>query len=158
MYSHLSNKCGVHTYRFWKIPPSTKRKSTLHVYSIHKHLPPPTFSPASTFILFRNYYYFQPHFLQFTGSSMTVFLIEMKLIQKIRLELLSLEPFLLFKYVLRWFLKKKSTLHAKIHPPRLLIFQKIPTSTVIPTSTFIDFNFFAPPPSLFQPPSLLERW
>ena len=25
IYSHLSNKRGVHAYRFWKIPPSTKR-------------------------------------------------------------------------------------------------------------------------------------
>ena len=25
IYSHLSNKCGVHAYQFWKIPPSTKK-------------------------------------------------------------------------------------------------------------------------------------
>ena len=31
-YSHLSNKRGAHAYRFKKIPPSTKQKSTLHVY------------------------------------------------------------------------------------------------------------------------------
>ena len=24
-YSHLSNKRGAHAYRFWKIPPSTKK-------------------------------------------------------------------------------------------------------------------------------------
>ena len=32
VYSHLSNKHGAHAYRFRKIPPSTKQKSTLHVY------------------------------------------------------------------------------------------------------------------------------
>ena len=26
-YSHLSNKRGVHAYRLWKIPPSTKKES-----------------------------------------------------------------------------------------------------------------------------------
>ena len=31
-YSHPSNKRGAHAYRFKKIPPSTKQKSTLHVY------------------------------------------------------------------------------------------------------------------------------
>ena len=25
IYSHLSNKRGVHAYLFWKIPPSTKK-------------------------------------------------------------------------------------------------------------------------------------
>ena len=65
-YSHLSNKRGAHTYRFWKIPPSTK-KSTLHVYwflrffppstphllelciSFFHKIPPSTFIPTSTF-------------------------------------------------------------------------------------------------------------
>ena len=47
--------------------------------------------------------------------------------------------------------------------PRLLelctsFFQKIPPSMFIPTSTFIDLATFAPPPRLFQPPLLLERW
>ena len=55
------------------------------------------------------------------------------------------------------FEEKKISLHAIIHPPRLLIFQENSTSTVIPTSMFIDFAYFAPPPHLFQPPRLLER-
>ena len=117
-YSHLSNKPIL------KNSILHKRKSTLHIYWFHKHLPPSTFIPASTFTLFSNHYYFQPPFLQLIGSSMTVFLTKMKVIQEIRLELVSLDPFLLCKYTLRWFLKKKSTLHTKIHPPRLLIFQK----------------------------------
>ena len=40
-YSHLSNKPGAHVYRFWKIPPSTKQKSTLHVYWILRFFHPP---------------------------------------------------------------------------------------------------------------------
>ena len=47
--------------------------------------------------------------------------------------------------------------------PRLLelcisFFLKIPPSRFIPTSTFSDLAYFALPPGLFQPPSLLERW
>jgi hypothetical protein len=74
----------------------------------------------------------------------------MKLIQEIR-------PFFALKVYIKVVFEKKITLHAKIHPSRLLIFKKIPTSTVIPASTFIDFATFAPPPRLFQPPRLLER-
>ena len=40
-YSHLSNKCGAHAYRFLKIPPSTKQKSTLHVYWFLRFFHPP---------------------------------------------------------------------------------------------------------------------
>ena len=40
-YSHLSNKRGVHAYWFWKIPPSTNQKSTLHVYWILRFFHPP---------------------------------------------------------------------------------------------------------------------
>jgi hypothetical protein len=69
---------------------------------------------------------------------MTVFLTEMKLIQEIRLELVSLDPFSLCKYVLRWFLKKK------IHPP-----------SKNPPSAFIGFSKKIQPPRLFQPPRLL---
>ena len=100
--------------------------------------PPQKENSPSTFIDFMNIFHpprlLQPprlHYLIFSAPFFTVykqfndsFLTEMKLIQEIRLELVSLDPFLLCKYVLRWFLKKKSTLHAKIHPPRLLIFQK----------------------------------
>ena len=85
------------------------------------------------------------HYLIFSAPFFTVykqfndsFLTEMKLIQEIRLELVSLDPFLLCKYVLRWFLKKK------IHPPRKN-----------PPSTFIDFSKKFQPPRLFQPPCLL---
>ena len=118
-----------------------------------KFHPPQKENPSSTFIDFINIFHpprlLQPphlHYLIFSVPFFTVykqfndsFLTEMKLIQEIRLELVSLNPFLLCKYVLRWFLKKKkSTLHAKIHPPRLLILQK-------------KFQ----PPRLFQPPGLL---
>ena len=48
-YSCLSNKRGAHAYRFWKIPPSTKKKSPLHVYWFHTYIPTSTFIPASTF-------------------------------------------------------------------------------------------------------------
>ena len=48
-YSHLSNKRGAHAYRFWKIPPSTKKKFPLQVYWFHKFIPTSTFIPASTF-------------------------------------------------------------------------------------------------------------
>jgi hypothetical protein len=41
MYSHLSNKRGAHAYRFWKIPPSSKQKSTLHVYWFLRFFHPP---------------------------------------------------------------------------------------------------------------------
>ena len=89
-------------------------------------------NPPSTFIDFINIFHFlrllQPprlRYLIFSAPFFTVykqfndsFLTEMKLIQEIRLELVSLDPFLLCKYVLRWFLKKKnppstqkSTLH-----------------------------------------------
>ena len=40
----------------------------------------------------------------------------------------------------------------------LLFFQKITPSTLFPTSSFINSGTFAPPPHLFQPPRLLERW
>ena len=48
-YSHLSNKRVAYTYRFWKIPPSTKKKSPLHVYWFRKYIPTSTFIPASSF-------------------------------------------------------------------------------------------------------------
>ena len=38
------------------------------------------------------------------------------------------------------------------------LFKYKSSSCNIPTSTLIDFPTFAPPPSLFQPPRLLERW
>ena len=40
-YSHLSNKRGAHAYRFWKIPPSSNQKSTLHVYWFLRFFHPP---------------------------------------------------------------------------------------------------------------------
>ena len=41
-YSHLSNKRGAHAlYLFWKIPPSAKQKSTLHVYWFLRFFHPP---------------------------------------------------------------------------------------------------------------------
>ena len=58
----------------------------------------------------------------------------------------------------------------KIHSPLLLILRFFPPSTPhllelcisffhkIPPSTFSDLANYAPPPRLFQPPRLLERW
>ena len=134
--------------------------------NFEKFHPPQKEDTPSTFIAFMKIFHpprlLQPprlHYLIFSAPFFTVykqfndsFLTEMKLIQEIRLELVSLDPFLLCKYVLRWFLKKKSTLHI------YWFFKKIPASMVILISTFIDFAIFAPPPRLFQPPRLLETW
>ena len=66
--------------------------------------------------------------------------------------------------------QKKSTLRVywflRFFPPStshllelcISFFHKIPPSTFIPTSTFTDLAYFAPPPRLFQPSRLLERW
>ena len=51
----------------------------------------------------------------------------------------------------------------KIPPTTILelcisFFHKIQPFTFIPTSMFSDLANFVPPPRLFQPPGLLERW
>ena len=61
----------------------------------------------------------------------------MKLIQEIR-PLFALKVIKVIKVYIKVVFEKNSNLHAKIHPPRLLIFQK-------------KFQ----PPQLFQPPRLL---
>ena len=59
---------------------------------------------------------------------------------------------------------KNSTLHVYylefFHPPLHVYCIYVCTSFFqkIPPSTFSDFATFAPPPRLFQPPRLLERW
>ena len=50
-----------------------------------------------------------------------------------------------------------STLHSRLLDLCTSFFQKVPPSTFIPTCTFSDLATFAPPPRLFQRPSLLKR-
>ena len=45
----------------------------------------------------------------------------------------------------------------KIHPQHTNPPQNSHLHSIFP-STFTDFSFFTPPPRLFQPPRLLERW
>ena len=91
--------------------------------NLEKFHPPQKENPPSTFIDVINSFHpprlLQPprlHYLIFSTPFFTVykqfnesFLTEMKLIQEIRLELVSLDPFLLSKYVrgFRWFLDIK---------------------------------------------------
>ena len=125
-YSHLSNKRGAHNYWFWKIPPSTKRKSSLHVYWFHEYLPP------FTFTLFSNHYNFQPPFLQFIGSLMTVFFNWNEVDSSVIRPIFALKVYI------------KVVFGKKIYPPRKN-----------PPSTFMDFSKKFQPPRLFQSPRLL---
>jgi hypothetical protein len=104
------------------------------ITDFEKFHPPQKQNPASTFIDFINIFkpprLFQPPplhdlviliifrpFFTVLALPLDSFLTEMKLIQEIR-------PFFALEVYIKLVFEKKITLHAKIHPPRLLIFQK----------------------------------